>query len=98
MFQIATDDTASGISFDFWLSLLVCRLNFDVSSEGGPASSYTTADIALRVTGALEPPHHDKVETSTITNDNIFLRHRLFTACFLYHNVRCAFNDHFTPL
>jgi hypothetical protein len=30
---------------------------------GGPASSYATAGIALRVIGVLKPPHHDKVET-----------------------------------
>jgi hypothetical protein len=30
---------------------------------GGPASSYATAGIALRVVGVLKPPHHDKVET-----------------------------------
>jgi hypothetical protein len=36
-----------------------------VSSKGGPASSYATAGIALRVSGILKPPHHDKVETPT---------------------------------
>ena len=30
---------------------------------GGPASSYATAGIALRVISILKPPHHDKVET-----------------------------------
>jgi hypothetical protein len=28
-----------------------------------PTSSYSTAGVALRVLGALEPYHHDKVET-----------------------------------
>jgi hypothetical protein len=28
---------------------------------GGPTSSYATAGIALRVSGALKPHHHDKV-------------------------------------
>jgi hypothetical protein len=28
-----------------------------------PTSSYATAGIALRVSGALKPHHHDKVET-----------------------------------
>jgi hypothetical protein len=30
---------------------------------GAPISSYATAGIALRVSGALKPHHHDKVET-----------------------------------
>jgi hypothetical protein len=30
---------------------------------GAPTSSYATAGIALRVSGALKPHHHDKVET-----------------------------------
>jgi hypothetical protein len=30
---------------------------------GGPTSSYATAGIALRVSGALKPHHHDKVGT-----------------------------------
>jgi len=38
-------------------------LSDDLSSMGGPASSYATAGIALRVVGVLKPPHHDKVET-----------------------------------
>jgi len=32
------------------VSLFVSRLPFDLSSKGGPASSYATAGIALRVT------------------------------------------------
>jgi len=47
------------------VSLFVGRLPFDLSSKGGSSSSYATAGIALRVTGALEPPHHDKVEPPT---------------------------------
>jgi hypothetical protein len=35
---------------------------------GDPTSSYTTADIALRVSGALKPHHHDKVETPSVGN------------------------------
>jgi hypothetical protein len=31
---------------------------------GGPTSSYATADIALRVSGALKPHHHDKVRST----------------------------------
>jgi hypothetical protein len=30
---------------------------------GAPTSSYATAGIALRVSGALKPHHYDKVET-----------------------------------
>ena len=47
------------------VSLFVWRLPFDLSSKGGPASSYATAVIALRVTDVLKPPQHDKVETPT---------------------------------
>jgi hypothetical protein len=33
---------------------------------GSPTSSYATAGIALRVSGALKPHHHDKVETPSV--------------------------------
>jgi hypothetical protein len=33
---------------------------------GDPISSYATAGIALRVSGALKPHHHDKVETPSV--------------------------------
>jgi hypothetical protein len=33
---------------------------------GGPTSSYATAGIALRVSGALKPHHHDKVEITLV--------------------------------
>jgi hypothetical protein len=33
---------------------------------GDPTSSYDTAGIALRVSGALRPHHHDKVETPSV--------------------------------
>jgi hypothetical protein len=36
-----------------------------MSSKGGPATSYATAGIALRVPVILKPPHHDKVEPPT---------------------------------
>jgi hypothetical protein len=49
----------------FLVSLFVWRLTFDVSSKGGPASSYATAGIALRVPSILKPPHHDKMEPPT---------------------------------
>ena len=47
------------------VSLFIWRLPFDLSSKGGPASSYATAGIALRATGVLKHPHHDKVEPPT---------------------------------
>jgi hypothetical protein len=33
---------------------------------GAPTSSYATAGIALRVSGALKPHHYDKVETPSV--------------------------------
>jgi hypothetical protein len=33
---------------------------------GDPTRSYTTAGIALRVSGALKPHHHNKVETPLV--------------------------------
>jgi hypothetical protein len=33
---------------------------------GDPTSSYATAGIALRVSGALKTHHHDKVETPSV--------------------------------
>jgi hypothetical protein len=33
---------------------------------GDPTSSYATAGIALRVSGALKHHHHDKVETPSV--------------------------------
>jgi hypothetical protein len=33
---------------------------------GAPTSSYATAGIALRISGALKPHHHDKVETPSV--------------------------------
>jgi hypothetical protein len=33
---------------------------------GDPTSSYATAGIALRVTGALKPHHHEEVETPSV--------------------------------
>jgi hypothetical protein len=41
-------------------------LLFDLSGVGDSTSSYATAGIALAVTGALKPHHHDKVETPSV--------------------------------
>jgi hypothetical protein len=35
---------------------------------GGPTSSYASAGIALRVSEAHKPHHHDKVETPSVGN------------------------------
>jgi hypothetical protein len=44
------------------VSLFVWLLPLDLTGKGGPTSSYATAGIVLRVSGALKPHHHDKVE------------------------------------
>jgi hypothetical protein len=33
---------------------------------GGSTSSYATAGIAFKVSGALKPHHHDKVEITSV--------------------------------
>jgi hypothetical protein len=48
------------------VSLFVWLLSPDLSGMGVPTSSYATAGIALRVSGALKPHHHDKVETPSV--------------------------------
>jgi hypothetical protein len=47
-------------------SLFIWLLPLDLSGMGAPTSSYATAGIALRVSGALKPHHHDKVETPLV--------------------------------
>jgi hypothetical protein len=37
-----------------------------MSGMGAPTSSYATAGITLRVSGALKPHHHDNVETTPV--------------------------------
>jgi hypothetical protein len=37
-----------------------------------PTSSYATAGTALRVSGALKPHHHDKVETRSVGKNKIY--------------------------
>jgi hypothetical protein len=48
------------------VSLFVWLLPFDLSGIGTPTSSYATAGIGLRVSGAFKPHHHDKVETPSV--------------------------------
>jgi hypothetical protein len=44
------------------VSHFVWLLPLDLSGMGDPTSSYATAGIALRVSKALKPHHHDKME------------------------------------
>jgi hypothetical protein len=48
------------------VSLFVWLLPLDLSGMGDPTSSYASAVIALRVSGAIKPHHHDKVETPSV--------------------------------
>jgi hypothetical protein len=48
------------------VSLFGCLLPLDLSGLGGPTSSYATAGIALRVSGALKPHDHDKVGIASV--------------------------------
>jgi hypothetical protein len=48
------------------VSLFIWLLPLDLSGMSDPISSYATAGIALRVSGALKPHHHDKVETPSV--------------------------------
>jgi hypothetical protein len=47
-------------------TLFVWLLPLDVSGMGDSTSSYASAGISLRVSGALKPHHHDKVETPSV--------------------------------
>jgi hypothetical protein len=48
---------------------------------GAPTSSYATAGIALRISGALKPHHHDKVETPSV-GDNPINQHKYINIYF----------------
>jgi hypothetical protein len=48
------------------ISLFVRLLPLDLTGMGGPTSSYATVGIALRVSGAPKPHHHDMVEIPLI--------------------------------
>jgi hypothetical protein len=48
------------------VSLFVWLLPLDLFGLGGPTNSYATAGIALRVSGALKPHHHDKVGIASV--------------------------------
>jgi hypothetical protein len=53
------------------VSLFVWLLPLDLSGMGASTSSYATAGIALRVSGALKPHHHDKVETLLVGSQEV---------------------------
>jgi hypothetical protein len=48
------------------VTLFVWLLPFDLSGMGDPTSRYATAGIALRVSGALKPHHHDKEKCNVV--------------------------------
>jgi hypothetical protein len=51
---------------------------------GSPTSSYATAGIALRVSGALKPHHHDKVEAPSVVNIDYIGFNTCSNAVFLF--------------
>jgi hypothetical protein len=69
------------------VSLFVWLLPLDLSGLGGPTSSYATAGIALRVSGALKPHHHDKVE---ITSVILLNRHSTISPCSFITAAGCS--------
>jgi hypothetical protein len=48
------------------VSLFIWLIPLDLAGLRGPTSSYATAAIALRVSGALKPHHHDKVGIASV--------------------------------
>jgi hypothetical protein len=96
------------------VSLFVWLLPFDLSGLGGPASSYATAGIALRVSGALKPHHHDKVGIASVgiikpyyrklgTNVKHNKVYHLYSTLFYnfyseYFHLRQLFNNHSSKL
>jgi hypothetical protein len=50
------------------VSLFVWLLPLDLFGMGAPTNSCATAGIVLRVSGALKPHHHGKVETPSVGN------------------------------
>jgi hypothetical protein len=48
------------------ISLFVWLLPLELSGMGDPTTSYATAGIALRISGALKPHHHDNMETPSV--------------------------------
>jgi hypothetical protein len=56
------------------VSLFVWLLPLDLTGKGGPTSSYFTAGIALRVSGALKLHHHDMVKPPSVGNTLIRIK------------------------
>jgi hypothetical protein len=52
------------------VSLFVWLLPLDLFGMGDPTSSYATAGIALRFSGAIKPHHDNKVETPSVGCSN----------------------------
>jgi len=70
------------------VSRFVWALPFNLSGMGGPASSYATAGIALRVTQSHKPPHHYKVETPS--GERELLMHGDYDGLGMYCGWRCG--------
>jgi hypothetical protein len=60
--------------------LFVWLLPFNLSGMGDSTSSYATAGIALRFSGALKPHHHDKVGTPLVGGCEQLIKHK-FPQC-----------------
>jgi hypothetical protein len=64
----------------------------DLSDLGGPTSSYATACIALRVSGALTPLHHDKVGIASVGKHSKQLP-KLKMSSWTWYRVALAWTD-----
>jgi hypothetical protein len=60
------------------VSIFVWLLPLDLTGKGGSTSSYATAGIALRVSGAHKPHHHYKVEIPLV---GIFIMEMQCVSC-----------------
>jgi hypothetical protein len=70
---------------------------------GDRTSSYATAGIALRVSGALKPHHHDKVETPSVGLSSVFFpihySHKHFTICrYIIYSIQLWLDRHLLGL
>jgi hypothetical protein len=74
--------------------VFVWLLPLDLSGMGGPTSSYSTAGIALRVSGAFKHHHHDKVKTTSVGFECItysrFYATPWYCCLFIKNSVRMA--------
>jgi len=60
--------------------LIFWHLTFDLSGMGGPASTYATASIALRISDTYKPPNRDMVDHQRLPN---FIFHHHEGVCLL---------------